>query len=281
MRFQVEHLTTYTYSSCVSLSPQILKLQPRSDRSQCLLSFECQIEPNPILITNSIDLEGNAVIQACFARPTSYFQVKTQIELETLRSNPFDYLVESNLQKLPAFYPQKELDKLAAYRHPGSIDASVIELANWLAKEADSETITFLTTVTQYLHDRIKGEIRHKGSPQTPEVTLTRKQGACRDLAVLFMAICRQQGLACRFVSGYQARETNSASRRYLHAWPEVYIPGSGWRGYDPTRGAAVADRHLAVAAARIPKDAAPIRGSFWGSKIKSQMDVKLSISTS
>lgn len=278
MRFQVEHITTYTYSSCVSLSPQILKMQPRSDRSQRLLSFECKIEPTPSLITNSIDSEGNAVMQACFDRPTSYFQVKAQIDLETLSSNPFDYLLKSNFEKLPAFYGREAADKLANSFQPGSIDRSVVELSDRLAKEADFNTLIFLSTVTEYLHDRIKGEIRHKGSPQTPEVTLTRKQGACRDVAVLFMAVCRQQGLACRFVSGYQARERNSNSRRYLHAWPEVYIPGGGWRGYDTTRGSAVADRHVAVAAATIPKDAAPIRGSFLGTKIQSQMDVKLSI---
>ena len=88
--------------------------------------------------------------------------------------------------------------------------------------------------------------------------------GACRDIAMLFLAACRAQGLAGRFVSGYQAR--SKRPERHLHAWPEVYLPGGGWCGFDPTRGLAIADTHVAVAAAPAPAGAMPIEGRFVGS---------------
>ncbi|MGB7934938.1 MAG: transglutaminase-like domain-containing protein [Gammaproteobacteria bacterium] len=105
------------------------------------------------------------------------------------------------------------------------------------------------------------------GPPQPPEVTLDRGRGACRDLAVLFITMCRLQGIAARFVSGYQARAETEHPRRYLHAWPEVYLPGGGWRGYDPGHGDAVAG-------------AAPIEGSFYGAGASSSLEYELNIKT-
>lgn len=114
------------------------------------------------------------------------------------------------------------------------------------------------------LHRQIRHEIRDSGQPPAPEITLRRGRGACRDLTVLFMAACRSQGLAARFVSGYQKGDGNRP-RRYMHAWPEIYLPGGGWRGFDPTLGLAVADQHVAVAAAARPEAAAPLEGHFHG----------------
>jgi transglutaminase-like putative cysteine protease len=279
MRFEIEHSTCYTYSNPVSLSPQTIRLQPRGDGSQHLLNFECLIEPTPRLVTNLMDLEGNVVTRAWFDRPTDYFKVQTRFNLETLRRDPFDYLPETHFQRWPIAYPEDLEGHLTPYLNTETPNTAVIALSNAIATAVNFEALPFLEAVNQYIHETIKGEIRETGSPQTPDLTLNRRRGACRDLAVLFMAICRQQGFACRFVSGYQARTTRShQERRYLHAWAEVYIPGGGWRGYDQTRGQAVADAHVALAAARIPKGATPIGGSFTGAQVQSQMDVSLKI---
>jgi transglutaminase-like putative cysteine protease len=122
--------------------------------------------------------------------------------------------------------------------------------------------------------------IREESEPQAPGMILAQRYGACRDLAVLFMDACRALGLGARFVSGYQEGDPDQEGRR-LHAWAEVYIPGGGWRGYDPTHGPAVADRHVAVAAGMHPTFAAPITGTFRGTGVSSRMqaDIQLSVS--
>jgi transglutaminase-like putative cysteine protease len=106
---------------------------------------------------------------------------------------------------------------------------------------------------------------------------MEQRQGACRDLAVLFIDACRCVGLAARFVSGYQDAY-RSMGKRDLHAWAEVYLPGAGWRGYDPTRGLAVADHHVAIAAAADPQNTAPVTATYRGSNVEAELITEVSI---
>jgi transglutaminase-like putative cysteine protease len=110
--------------------------------------------------------------------------------------------------------------------------------------------MAFLAALNDTLRNDFEREIRERGEPQTPQVTLVWGRDACRDLAVLFMAVCRVQGITARFVSGDQARAETHRDRRYLIDWPEVYLPGGGRCGFDPSHGTAVAGAHVPVAAA-------------------------------
>jgi transglutaminase-like putative cysteine protease len=107
--------------------------------------------------------------------------------------------------------------------------------------------------------------------------TLQSRSGACRDLTVLFVDCCRAEGIPARFASGYQRGDV-TRERRYLHAWPEVYLAGAGWRGFDPTHGEAIADTHVTIAAAAHPRDTMPLTGSFRGNQATSELDFKLEI---
>jgi transglutaminase-like putative cysteine protease len=124
--------------------------------------------------------------------------------------------------------------------------------------------VAFLTNLNWYLYESFGHTIRGEGPAHPPEVTLRERQGTCRDLAVLFCAACRLVGIAARFVSGYE-REAATQPQAYMHAWAEAYLPGGGWRGYDPTQGLAVSKSHVAVAAAADPSLAAPITGTYRG----------------
>jgi transglutaminase-like putative cysteine protease len=141
---------------------------------------------------------------------------------------------------------------------------AVRELADALGDGAE-DGVAFLDALNRHLHGHFKPEIRDAGAARPPEETLRLGRGACRDLAMLFLAVCRRHGWAGRFVSGYQARGHPGARRRHMHAWPEVYLPGVGWQGFDPTHGLPVGEAHVALAAAADPADAAPIEGSFRG----------------
>jgi transglutaminase-like putative cysteine protease len=140
-------------------------------------------------------------------------------------------------------------------------DSSALELAQEIAIATQGNTLNFLFTLNQRIYQDCQYIIRDIGEPFPAGVTWRDKQGSCRDYAVLFMEVCRAIGIAARFVSGYQEGDSVQQSRD-LHAWVEVYLPGAGWRGYDPTLGLIVSDRHIPLAASAIPRYAAAVEGT-------------------
>jgi transglutaminase-like putative cysteine protease len=146
--------------------------------------------------------------------------------------------------------------------------------------EAAGETTAFLTKFVLLIYEQFDKIARETGAPLAPDETLARRRGACRDLAVLFMEGCRAVGLAARFVSGYMWSE-ELTEKHNLHAWVEVFIPGGGWRGFDPSTGLAVTERHIAIATAANPFDAAPISGAFRGHRAYSKLEYDVSIDLS
>lgn len=281
MHFEIEHTTAYRYSRPVSLGPHTVRLTPRCNGYQRIQRYRLDVWPTPVLQSSALDVEGNVVTRLWFAGETGELRIKSAFALDTLQDNPFDYLVDNQATRLPMPYGEHEAPLLATYRYPDRPAQEVVRLAAGLSARTGRDTMAFLTALNETLHNDFEREIREDGQPQTPQATLARRRGACRDLAVLFMAICRVQGIAARFVSGYQARAETRRDRRYLHAWPEVYIPGGGWRGFDPSHGTAVADTHVAVAAACSPLSAAPIEGSFFGTGVRCDMTFDVQIHTS
>jgi transglutaminase-like putative cysteine protease len=280
MHFEIEHVTTYSYSRPVHLGPHVLRLTPRCDGSQQLLEYSCAVSPRPSLQSSALDAEGNVVTRLWFIGETPELRIASTFRLETLLDNPYDYLLETPATRLPMPYNEREAPLLVPYRYPGTPSSKVITLAMQIARRTGRNTLAFLNDLNEMLHGDFEREIRPTGPPQPPEVTLDRGRGACRDLAVLFITLCRLEGIAARFVSGYQARAETERPRRYLHAWPEVYLPGGGWRGYDPSHGSAVANAHVSVAAACNAADAAPIEGSFYGAGAGSSLGYSLDIRT-
>lgn len=261
MQFRVRHVTTYRYSRPVRLGPHWLRLRPRCDGGTELLHHELDIRPTPAGRSDILDAEGNLSTRVWFLGETEQLTLTSRFEARTSRADPYDYLTEP--MPWDALYAADLHPRLAPWMAPGPAAAPVLELAREM-RAGTADARDFLHRLNDQLYRRIHREIRDTGQAHAPEETLRRGRGACRDLAVLFMAACRSQGLAARFVSGYQ-QGAGDRPRRYMHAWPEVYLPGGGWRGFDPTHGLAVADRHVAVAAAARPADAAPIEGGFHG----------------
>lgn len=280
MRYHIVHTTTYTYDRPVALTPHVIRLRSRCDGSQKLLSFSLQIDPQPIGISDIIDLDGNSLIQTWFKEPTDYLKIEVSSEVETYRTNPFDYLLEPSALTLPIDYPSSLLSQLQPYLQPhqaGFIDPIAVQLAQEICREVDNQTNNFLFRLNQRIYENCQHIIREDGAPFPPGITWNQKAGSCRDVTVLFMEVCRAVGLAARFVSGYQEGDPDSKERD-LHAWAEVYLPGAGWRGYDPTQGLAVADGNIALVASSIPKYTAPISGSFRAPGQQLEMKVDLSI---
>jgi transglutaminase-like putative cysteine protease len=285
LHFKIEHTTTYTYSQPVRLEPHDVRLCPRSDAAQRLESLDLQVTPTPLQQSPIIELDGNTIVKLWFApEPTSQLIVTVRSQVETLCPNPFNYLLEPWAQTLPLNYPASMLSQLTPYLCGPiwrGVDAAVATLAEEVSLAVNGNVSLFLTELNQRIHHHCKYVIRETGAPFPAGYTWSQGYGSCRDLAVLFMEACRSVGLAARFVSGYQCFADPAPDHVFqLHAWAEVYLPGAGWRGFDPTQEAgAVADRYIALVASADPRDTAPLPGSIsQANGAETQMDSVLAI---
>jgi transglutaminase-like putative cysteine protease len=264
VRITVIHRTEYLYPRAVFLEPHAIRLRPREDESQRLAAFTLDIRPAPAGRWQALDQDGNSVTRIWFDGLTASLTLDVRFEVETLRANPFDFLLAPGDADIPVQYPEALRGPLAPYlgvdHHP-----DVRAFARDLAGESGWRTLDFLTALNRGMWERTRQVIRPEGAPLTPERTLASGEGSCRDNAVLFCAACRAVGIAARFVSGYEVGAAAANGNGDLHAWAEVYLQGGGWRGYDPSRGIAAADTHVPVAAAANPALAAPVTGSYRG----------------
>jgi transglutaminase-like putative cysteine protease len=278
MHFTIRHESHYTYNQPVYLEPHLFRLRPRSDPAQRLLDFNLAIDPPVAGQAEFLDIEGNSVIQAWFDKPAGAFSVTATIEVETLRFNPFDFIVtDSGAMHVPARYDEAVAASLTPYvLRTGQYDA-VTAFATSVLADSGTNTVGFLATLASEIRRRFAYVQRQEGSPRSAAETLMCRSGACRDLAMLYVETCRSQGLAARFVSGF-CFNVGGADEQHLHAWAEVYLPGGGWRGFDPTTGLAVADHHVAVAASPRAEGAAPITGFIRGNGATSNMKMILAM---
>lgn len=281
MRFLARHTTRFRYTAPIYLEPHTIRLRPRSDSWQRLEHYRMVIDPEPSLLSEVLDSEANSVAHAWFSDLTDSLVIRTEFEVETLRVNPFEYLLLGRgSMRVPVEYPQElraSLSSALARSEPRA--RAVDEFANRIAERSGRRTTEFLTLLTEELHDRYRVVVREHGDPLPPSETLAAEQVACRDLAMLFADCCRSVGIASRFVSGYTASESG-ADDHHMHAWAEVYLPGGGWRGYDPSLGLAVADRHIAVASAAAASRAAPTTGTFRGDATAEPLAVEIAVKT-
>jgi len=277
MNVTVKHSSRYSYSKPVSLQPHIIRLQPRCDGTVRLLRFETKIEPIPITLSSCLDIEGNSVLHAWFRDPTTRLSIETSFEVETARDNPFDYLLSAAAENLPIAYGDVLKASLAGYLLRMENEGTVADFGRSVAEAAGRRTLDFLNALNSEIYRSCPISIRETGAPFPPAYTLAHRQGSCRDVAVLFIDACRAVGIAARFVSGYRHGSVGR-QRRYMHAWAEVYLPGGGWRGYDPTHDMAVNDEYVVVAASREPFGATPIEGGFRGTGATSSLEAHIEI---
>lgn len=263
MHLHVWHESEYTYDSAVALGPQTLYLYPRMYPYQRLLDYQLRIDPEPSKVVRNIDVEGNVQQLVYFGGPTTHLRVTAEIKLQSDEFNSFDFvLFPFETQRVPFRYPKSEEDLLHPYLKRVGVSDRVETWAKSIAAGAGWQTTNFLMALNGAIR-QFTYEVREEGDPLPPEQTLTLRKGSCRDYTTLFMAACRSLGIASRFVSGYLYG--NPQQEHQLHAWAEVYLPGAGWRGFDPTEGSVVVNRHIFLASTAKPELAAPIRGTFSG----------------
>lgn len=278
MRFIITHKIHFQYSRPVFIEPAVIRLRPRSDNRQKLIEYELRVDPGPQCRTDGIDLEGTNVTFLNFAGEHRHLKLEANSETETLNRNPFDFIFpRESFSRLPIKYPEPWRHLLHFYQkskhHGGGLKSYTQEILDG----SGSKTLDFLIHLTERVHRDFKKVFRENGHPLGPEELIRSGEGACRDLTLFYLEVCRQVGLAGRYVSGY-TRGDDHLLERELHAWAEIYLPGAGWRGFDPTLGLAVADHHVALSASPDADRTLPTEGSFRGTGVHSEIAYEVSL---
>jgi len=266
-RYKILHRTYYNFSGTVWLEPHTLRLRPREGHELRIESSSLNITPLATLRWHR-DVEGNSVAVASFEAQASQLLIESEIIIQQYNENPFDFLVADYATDYPFAYTPEDWLVLSPYMHaPEPMENP--QLADWLASiwmaGEKIQTFALLQRLCSHIHQTMSYQVREDPGVQSPEETLSRGNGSCRDFANLFMAATRNLGLAVRFVSGYLHAEATAFNYGSTHAWAEVYLPGAGWTGFDPTNGSIAGSSHIAVAVARLPELVPPIAGSFVG----------------
>ncbi|MBP2298515.1 transglutaminase family protein [Azospirillum picis] len=267
----LNHKTIYRYDRLVSLGPQIIRLRPAPHCRTPILSYSLKVSPKQHFLNWQQDPQSNFQARFVFPEKTREFIVEVDLVAEIAAINPFDFFLEEKAGHIPFSYDewlQRELRPYLETEEPGP------ELAGYLAAipREKTPTIDFLVAVNQRLQQDIGYLIRMEPGIQTCEETLTKRSGSCRDTAWLLVQILRNLGLAARFVSGYLIQLTADQKAldgpsgpesdfTDLHAWTEVFLPGAGWVGLDPTSGLLAGEGHIPLACTPDASSAAPISG--------------------
>ena len=265
-RLRIEHLTEYRFAGPVQLLPHRLMVRPREDHNLRVISSRLEIQPIAVIHWQRDPLD-NSIAVANFLGHTSSLRVLSEVVVEHYDDAPLNFVIEPYAAKTPFQYTSQELPTLAPFLVP-SWPADAATVLQWVAAQGygsgSHDTFSVLDQLNRAISNGLRYQTREAAGVQSPAQTLA-QGGSCRDFAALFCEACRQLGFASRFVSGYHTSYANETDAGSTHAWAEVYLPGAGWKGFDPTAGVLTGSEHIAVAYAVHAEAVPPISGSYLG----------------
>ena len=282
----LHHRTTYTYDRLVALGPQVVRLRPAPHSRTAILSYALKVEPKQHFINWQQDPQGNHLARLVFPEKTDRFEVVVDLVADMTVINPFDFFLEPDAEQWPFAYDPSLAAEIAPFRKvepPGPL------LSAWLAKvdRSKQRTVDFIVGLNARLQKDIGYIVRLEPGVQSCEETLGLAKGSCRDTGWLLVTILRHLGFAARFASGYLIQlmpdekpldgpEGPTHDFTDLHAWCEIYLPGAGWIGLDPTSGLLTGEGHIPLACTPEPSSAAPIEGAVEESEVAFSYDMKV-----
>ncbi len=271
IRVAIKHTTSYEFDRLITVSPHILRLRPAPHSRTHIHGYSLQVTPDDHFINWQQDPFGNYQARLVFPEKMKKLEFSVEVIADMTVINPFDFFIEEYAEHYPFHYDRQLEEELSPYLKTSQ---DCPELDEWIENIDKSKTqiVTFLVGINSRLSEDIGYGIRLEPGVQTCKETLTLRKGSCRDTAWLLIQILRRLGLAARFASGYLVQLTSDVKAldgpsgpekdfTDLHAWCEVYLPGAGWVGLDPTSGLFAGEGHIPLACTPDPISAAPISG--------------------
>ncbi len=282
----LQHVTRYRYDRPVALGPQVIRLRPAPHTRTAIRSYSLKVTPAEHFVNWQQDPNGNWLARFVFPERTTEFSIAVDLLADMSVINPFDFFVDPVATNYPFVYPSEFDEELAPYLSKEPAGPKLTEYLKSLPRKQQS-IIDFIVALNQRLQGDIRYLVRMDPGVQATEETLTLASGSCRDSAWLMVQVLRHLGLASRFVSGYLIQLTSDLKAldgpegttkdfTDLHAWAEVYLPGAGWIGMDPTSGLLTGEGHIPLAATPHYRAAAPISGGVEAAKVDFSFEMKI-----
>jgi transglutaminase-like putative cysteine protease len=275
----LNHRTQYLYDKAVSLGPQIIQLRPAPHCRASILSYSLDVFPVDHILNWQFDSLGNHLARVIIPNKTNEFVVEVELTADLIPFNPFAFFLEPGFEMYPFEYPPELATNLEPYLLAEPSGPLLRGFVDRLSIDKQG-TLSFLVALNRRVRDEIDYEARLEHGVQNCDQTLAEGRGACRDSAWLLVQILRQLRIAARFVSGYliqrgthdegfQEASGPTSESAELHAWTEVFLPGAGWIGLDPTSGLFAAEGHIPLVCTPTPSQAAPIGGTVEPAGVK------------